>query len=120
MNSNAFDIEVEMDDPARAVYQNATVGSVPLQKEIAAIDEKIVALVQTMNVAKLKRDFMRAFQQDPVKFIAEWTAGQSRDLEVILGDTRMNSEEVISTKFFEKEDFNEALYSFLRANEVKN
>jgi SWI/SNF-related matrix-associated actin-dependent regulator of chromatin subfamily D len=31
---------------------------------------------------RLKRDFMLTFASDPVEFIQQWIASQSRDLEV--------------------------------------
>ncbi len=84
MNSQAFDIPVLVNDPIRERYVQTVQGSIPLQREISVLDEKICALVQTINMSKLKRDFLRNYAADPVNFIKQWTASQSRDLEVFI------------------------------------
>jgi SWI/SNF-related matrix-associated actin-dependent regulator of chromatin subfamily D len=82
MNPQAFDITVQVTDPIRDTYVAAGQASGNMQKEIAVLDEKICALVQSIHVSKLKRDFMTGFSTDPVTFINKWIASQSRDLEV--------------------------------------
>ena len=94
-------------------------GNPQLIREISSLDDKICALVQTINLSKLKRDFMRNFSNDPVNFIQQFTASQSRDLEIVLGDTRMNLDEVRDNKLFEKESFQEALFHYLRQKEIR-
>jgi SWI/SNF-related matrix-associated actin-dependent regulator of chromatin subfamily D len=78
----AYDIQVPVNDPVRERLSQASVGNVALQKEISLLDDKIAAIIQTINLSKLKRDFMCGFVQDPVTFINQWVASQSRDLEV--------------------------------------
>jgi SWI/SNF-related matrix-associated actin-dependent regulator of chromatin subfamily D len=85
-NSQAFDIQVPILDPVREKLAQANVGNPTINREIQALDDKIAAVVQTINLAKLKRDFMHGFVEDPVKFINQWIASQSRDLEVFLID----------------------------------
>lgn len=82
MNEQAFDIEVAVNDPIRERLTQASVGNVAIQKEIGLIDDKIAAIIQTINLSKLKRDFLRGFVKDPVNFVNQWIASQSRDLEV--------------------------------------
>jgi SWI/SNF-related matrix-associated actin-dependent regulator of chromatin subfamily D len=82
MHDKAFDIEVFVNDPIRESLSKASTGNAALNREILQLDEKICALIQTINLSKLKRDFMRGFVADPVTFINQWVASQSRDLEV--------------------------------------
>jgi SWI/SNF-related matrix-associated actin-dependent regulator of chromatin subfamily D len=81
-NSQAFDIQVPVVDPVREKLAQANIGNATINREIASLDDKIAAVVQTINLSKLKRDFMRGFVNDPVNFINQWIASQSRDLEV--------------------------------------
>jgi SWI/SNF-related matrix-associated actin-dependent regulator of chromatin subfamily D len=69
-------------DPAREKLAQANIGNAALNRDITALDEKIAAIIQTINLSKLKRDFMAGFVEDPVGFINQWIASQSRDLEV--------------------------------------
>ena len=110
MGQTAYDIEVEVDDPIRERMRNVTQPDSALVKEIVELDDKvgryrggslgrsiighpqIGSLVQGINHCKLKRDFMLAFARDPVGFINQWVASQSRDLEVRpLCSTGLNS-----------------------------
>ncbi|KAJ3256056.1 SWI/SNF complex component snf12 [Boothiomyces macroporosus] len=115
----AFDIQVPVPDPIREKFQQVNLGNIPLQREIATLDEKIAAIIQSINLSKLKRDFMINFSKDPVNFINKWVASQSRDLEVVLGDTRINVEDARNSEFFENEQFKEALFHYLRQKEVR-
>ncbi|KAJ3272401.1 snoRNP complex protein nop56 [Terramyces sp. JEL0728] len=115
----AFDIQVPVPDPIREKFQQVNLGNIPLQREIATLDEKIAAIIQTINLSKLKRDFMISFTKDPVNFINKWVASQSRDLEVVLGDTTINVEDARNSEFFENEQFKEALFHYLRQKEVQ-
>lgn len=82
MNPQAFDIPVFVQDSIHEKYGKIQQGNLPLQREIATLDEKIAALVQSISISKIKRDFMQAFVDDPMKFIDQWISSQSRDLEV--------------------------------------
>lgn len=82
MGTQAYDIPVQVTDPIRDTYIKASTATVNIQKEIGVLDEKICALVQSVQTSKLKRDFMLGFASDPVNFINNWIASQSRDLEV--------------------------------------
>ncbi|KAI8901336.1 SWI/SNF complex 60 kDa subunit [Globomyces pollinis-pini] len=119
MNTQAFDINVTVPDPIRERYNKVAVGNASVQREISQLDDKISALIQSINLAKLKRDFMASFVENPVKFINDWIGSQSRDLEVILGDTRINTEEAKQTEFFENDAFKEALFHYLRQKEMR-
>ncbi|RKO90599.1 SWI/SNF and RSC complex subunit Ssr3, partial [Blyttiomyces helicus] len=118
MSRFAYDIEVEVDDPLKERMRGATQPSAAMQKEIAATDDKIAALVQAIHLCKLKRDFMMSFANDPVGFINAWIASQSRDLEVALGDTRLNVEEIRRSEFYAQGNIQEAVFHHLRRKDV--
>lgn len=60
----------------------SVVASTATQKEIMALDDKIVQYVASVNNSKIKRDFLLQFATSPVDFINKWVASQARDLEV--------------------------------------
>ncbi|KAJ3281407.1 SWI SNF, matrix associated, actin dependent regulator of chromatin, sub d, member 3, partial [Borealophlyctis nickersoniae] len=119
MSQFAYDIEVEVDDPIRDKMRSATQPTPVLTRDIGQLDEKIAALVQAINHCKLKRDFMLSFADDPVNFINQWVASQSRDLEVILGDTRVNLEEIRRSDFYAKDSVYEAVFHHLRQKDTQ-
>jgi len=84
-------------------------------KEVQALDEKIVQCIQSINNSKTKRDFLLQFSKSPVEFINKWIASQSRDLEVILGESRVNLEEQRSSEFYKQKWVNEAIFHYLSA-----
>ena len=110
---------VNLADPAQEILARMQSGNPQLIREISTLDDKICALVQSINLSKLKRDFMRNFAADPVNFISQWTASQNRDLEIVLGDTRLSLEDIKDNKLFEKESFKEALFHYLRQKEIR-
>ncbi|KAJ3043895.1 SWI SNF, matrix associated, actin dependent regulator of chromatin, sub d, member 3 [Rhizophlyctis rosea] len=110
----AYDIEVEVDDPIREKMRSAVQPSPALVQEITGLDEKIATLVQGINHCKLKRDFMLAFSKDPVGFINQWVASQSRDLEIILGDTRINMDQTRRAEFYDESSVYDAVFHLLR------
>ena len=82
MNTEAFDIQVSIEDPIRELGQSIVVGNPSTMREITVMDERVSALVQHIRLSKLKHDFMLDFVSNPVEFINKWIASQSRDLEV--------------------------------------
>eukprot|EP00842_Homolaphlyctis_polyrhiza_P006397 jgi/Hompol1/6759/HPOL_003716-RA len=114
----AFDIEIDVEDPIRERTKTAISPPASIQREIQSYDEKISQIVQLIGASKLRRDFMLAFSKDPVGFLNQWVASQSRDLETILGDTRLNAEEVRRSEFYQSDAVREALFHFLRQKEA--
>ncbi|KAI8812324.1 SWI/SNF complex 60 kDa subunit [Cladochytrium replicatum] len=109
----AYDIEVDVEDISRTKTFNVLAGNAQIQKDVSAIDEKIVSLIQGINHYKAKRDFMLAFAKDPVNFINQWIASQSRDLEILIGDERINREELRRSDFYTQQWVQEAVYNYL-------
>lgn len=89
------------------------VSSTLTQKEIMALDDKIVQCVQSINNSKIKRDFLMQFSKEPVEFINKWIASQARDLEVILGESKVNLEEMRQTDFYKQPWMKEAVFHYL-------
>ncbi len=60
---------------------------------------------------------MSSFVNDPVAFMNRWVGSQSKDLEMILGDTRMNLEETRFSEFYDQEQISEALFHYMAEKE---
>lgn len=105
-------------DPVREKLLSAAHVSPQIAQELTVLDDKICALVQSLQTSKMKRDFMMGFSEDPVTFIKLWTDSQSRDLEAIMGDTRINLAES-GDAFVEDEKFQESLFHYLRSKDFK-
>ncbi|KAL1933487.1 hypothetical protein VTP01DRAFT_7577 [Rhizomucor pusillus] len=110
----AFDVDVELDSVIRQKMMN-TVASTQVQKDIMQLDDKIVQCVQSINNSKIKRDFLLQFANHPVEFINKWIASQARDLEVILGESKINLEEMRQTDFYKQPWVKEAVFHYLTA-----
>ncbi|KAJ3032004.1 UNVERIFIED_CONTAM: hypothetical protein HDU68_009105 [Siphonaria sp. JEL0065] len=83
--STAYEVEVEDDSLVKAHILNIVGGGeVVSRQEIAVIDDEITRLVQKVTQAKHKREFMLSFAKDPVGFLTQSVASQTRDLEVVL------------------------------------
>ncbi|KAG9304112.1 hypothetical protein G9A89_006022 [Geosiphon pyriformis] len=110
----AYDIEVEVDDVMRQRMAIANANTAQ-NKEVQALDEKIVQCIQSINNSKIKRDFLLQFTQSPVDFIQKWVASQSRDLEVILGESRFNLEEQRQADFYKQPWASGATFQYIAA-----
>ncbi|KAI8879823.1 SWI/SNF and RSC complex subunit Ssr3 [Backusella circina FSU 941] len=110
--SKAYDIDVELDSVVRQKMMNV-VASTQSQKEVMVLDDKIVQCVQSINNSKTKRDFLLQFSQNPVEFINKWITSQASDLEMILGETKVNLEDVRQTDFYKQAWVKEAVFHYL-------
>lgn len=110
--SKCYDIEVELDSIVRQKMMHI-VSSTQTQKEIMGLDDKIVQCVQSINNSKIKRDFLMQFSKEPVEFINKWIASQARDLEVILGESKVNLEQIKETDFYQQPWMKEAVFHYL-------
>lgn len=84
-STKAYDMDVELDSVVRQKMMN-TVASSQTQKDIMALDDKIVQCVQSINNSKIKRNFLIQFSRNPIEFINKWITSQARDLEVSIND----------------------------------
>ncbi|KAI9100504.1 hypothetical protein DFS34DRAFT_648420 [Phlyctochytrium arcticum] len=115
----AYDVDVEVPSILRERLEATLASNPQIQRDIGNYDEKITTLIQTINHCKLKRDFMLAFADNPIGFLNQWIASQSRDLEVVLGDTRVNVEEIRRGAFFDREKVQEAIFHHLRQGDME-
>jgi len=114
LSRHAYDIDIEVDDTIRAKMASV-VASTATQKQIMDLDEKIVQHVASVNNSKIKRDFLLQFATSPVDFINKWVASQARDLEIILGESRVNLEEMRRTDFYRQDWVKEAVFHYMTA-----
>jgi SWI/SNF-related matrix-associated actin-dependent regulator of chromatin subfamily D len=112
-STTAYDIDVELENPIRDRIKMITQRHGILQRELSVLDEQISAIVQSIHESKSKRDFMKSFSDDPVLFLNSWIGSQSRDLEVVLGDARLNREEVERSEFWTRDRIKESLFHYL-------
>lgn len=99
----AFDIDIDIDDHGLKSKMNSVLISLTPEanKNIAALDDEIAQLAQSVRNAKLKRDFLESFVKDPRAFIHTWVASQARDLDVILsGERGVREEDLRRSDFF--------------------
>ncbi|CAO3703849.1 unnamed protein product [Rhizopus stolonifer] len=111
-SSKAYDIDIEVDSVARQKMVSI-ISSNGVQKEIMACDDKIVQCVQSINNSKIKRDFLLQFSKEPIEFINKWIASQARDLEVILGESKVKLEEIGDADFYKQPWMKEAVFHYL-------
>ena len=82
-----------------------------LSRELKNHDDKLMSLVAAVNSTKLKRDFFKAFSDDPVGFFQEWKKSQEQDAQVWLGDV---CGDVKDDSFFSDEKWvQEAVFRYL-------
>ncbi|GJJ72767.1 SWI/SNF-related matrix-associated actin-dependent regulator of chromatin subfamily D [Entomortierella parvispora] len=126
LSSHCYDLDVEVDDPTvktkissliSSTAMSSMTGSLP--KQIHAYDEQIMQYIQSMNNSKTKRDFLLRFANDPSDFLERWIASQSRDLEVILGESHVNLEEQRHSEFYNQQWVNEAVFHYMTAKNQK-
>jgi SWI/SNF-related matrix-associated actin-dependent regulator of chromatin subfamily D len=116
--SNVYDIQIQLHDPIRAKISQFVNGNASINKEIIAAEEKIQSLLTSIHHAKLKQDFFEGFSKDPVQFLEQWTASQTRDLEVIYGDLKVNQEEIRNSQFYSGDWMDNAIFHYLNAKSV--
>ncbi|KAF9433885.1 SWI SNF, matrix associated, actin dependent regulator of chromatin, sub d, member 1 [Entomortierella beljakovae] len=128
LSSYCYDLDVEVDDPLFKSKINSLLSSTSLSpanatnslpKQIHAQDEQIMQYIQSMHNSKTKRDFLLRFANDPADFLDRWVASQSRDLEVILGESHVNLEEQRRSDFYNQQWVNEAVFHYMTAKNQK-
>ncbi|KAK9686982.1 SWI/SNF and RSC complex subunit Ssr3 [Basidiobolus ranarum] len=111
--NQAYDIQVDVPDEYRAKLENM-LSNTESQKEIVALDEKIVQCVHALHNANIKRDFFFGFSSKPTEFFESWIGSQTKDLETILGDSySLELDDPRKTDLFSKPWINEAVFHYL-------
>ncbi|ORY77656.1 hypothetical protein BCR35DRAFT_305438 [Leucosporidium creatinivorum] len=96
-NHIAFDLELTVEDPARAEMERVShILNTPSEKmkEIMALDEKIALDALSARTSYLKRTFLTSFASSPTTFLQKWVSSQSRDLDLILGGDRASQSSI--------------------------
>ncbi|KAI1309507.1 SWI SNF, matrix associated, actin dependent regulator of chromatin, sub d, member 1 [Mortierella claussenii] len=142
LSPHCYDLDVEVDDPlfkskvssllsstslngpiaaanSAGVNASAPTTTSSLPKQIHTQDEQIMQYIQSMHNSKTKRDFLLRFANDPADFLDRWVASQSRDLEVILGESHVNLEEQRRSDFYNQQWVNEAVFHYMTAKNQK-
>ena len=58
---------------------------------IARLDDELAHIIQAINNSKARHSFFSSMSRDPTTFIKRWVSSQKRDMEIILGDSRIGS-----------------------------
>ncbi|RCH81718.1 SWI/SNF complex component snf12, partial [Rhizopus stolonifer] len=110
----AYDVDVELDSVLKQKMMNVVSAS-QVQKDILALDDKVVQCVQSINNSKIKRDFLMQFSMHPIEFMNKWINSQAREIEAVLGETKVNLEDVRQTEFYKQPWVKEAVFHYLTA-----
>ncbi|KAL1920286.1 uncharacterized protein VTP21DRAFT_1432 [Calcarisporiella thermophila] len=117
LSRHACDIEVELDDALRQKMA-AVISTTPSQKEIQTLHDQITRLLHSIAQTKMKRDFLVQFAKQPAEFVRRWCESQSRDLQVILGESQVGLEESRRSEFYRQEWVKEAVFHYMHSKTV--
>ena len=69
-------------------------------KDMIAIKERVVRLLQAIRECVARHEFYTSYTKDPVRFLEKYLSSQKRDMEIILGDSRVgNGREWMGAEF---------------------
>ncbi|KAF2077405.1 hypothetical protein CYY_001254 [Polysphondylium violaceum] len=91
---NAYDIQVEVDEPVFS--QNNQY----LKREVLALDDEINTLIQKINVHKRKREFMAKLADNPLQYINDTTQNLIKDYQILKSNASTGFEEERHTSFY--------------------
>ncbi|KAI9245743.1 hypothetical protein BY458DRAFT_528491 [Sporodiniella umbellata] len=114
LSPQAYDVDVELDSVLKQKMMNVVSAS-QVQKDILALDDKVVQCVQSISNSKIKRDFLMRFSTHPKEFMNKWINSQAREIEAVLGETKVNLEDVRQTEFYKQPWVKEAVFHYLTA-----
>uniref|UniRef100_A0A0N5BFL3 SWIB domain-containing protein n=1 Tax=Strongyloides papillosus TaxID=174720 RepID=A0A0N5BFL3_STREA len=112
-NTQCVDIEVELQDPTKAMISSFLQNSTN-QPEINSYDDKISEAIDQLNEIKLRRDFFLRFADNPKGHIEKWLVSQSKDLAVLKDDglyTDLNVDETAESYY--NPQISEAIYRYI-------
>lgn len=111
--AEAWDIMVEVPDPARQQLAQVLESWASSQGETADLDEQIALTVESLYASQLKRDFFDQLARDPAAFTQRWVQSQARDLQVLLSDRKFSEEEARHSSFYTDELLGNTIQYFL-------
>jgi SWI/SNF-related matrix-associated actin-dependent regulator of chromatin subfamily D len=106
----AYDVEVDLD----LKKHKPNLLSTPVDPEVTELNDRLVDVIRDLDSSLLRRDFFLNYSQDPVNFINNWIAGQSEDLQVILGDGNVNLEEIRHSPFYAQSFVEDGVLHYLQ------
>lgn len=109
--SAIWDIDVELDDPARP--RPIAANLVAQQREIALLEQKITEVVSALRAAAVHERVLRAFAADPVACVGKLVAAQCADQEVALGEPPITVDDLSRAQNFDGEDIERAVSLFI-------
>lgn len=112
MSKQAYDVSVYVEDAVRSKLMGVLQG-LTQQKDVSTLDDQITAAVQSVNNCKSKRDFLLSFAESPADFCQRWLASQARDLDIILGESRVGLEEMRKAEFFRQPWVHEVVFHYM-------
>ena len=113
-SQEVYDVVVNVDDPIRA-RMGAVVASPTYAQalgEILKLDDQTAVLCQAVAHSKAKRDFWRAFSEEPAGFVKRWVSSQKRDMETLMGEIEKVEESEERSAVW-KDKINESVYLLL-------
>ena len=57
--------------------------------KIKALDDELAEVIQAISSSKARHSFFSSMSKDPTTFIKRWVSSQKKDMEIILGDSRI-------------------------------
>ncbi|KAK9477963.1 hypothetical protein V1514DRAFT_332471 [Lipomyces japonicus] len=104
-----LEIEVDVESPQRKNLEQLLI-NYNNQDEILALDDQIGITIQELANSKLRRDFFAQMAHDPAGFVDRWVGSQARDLEIVLGDRELQSEDVRRSNFYTNDVLEESVF----------
>lgn len=109
MNTQAYDIKIMYEEKAVSAA-GSLLPSPAILREIQIIDEKIGAIVRTIQQNLKKKEALEMFCRDPVGFVNGWVESQKRDLGGLLDGSEFDGN---LPGFFERPAVQEAVFHYL-------
>lgn len=81
---STYEMLVDLQSPTKLKVHEALLAAGKI--DTTETDESLAANALAIRQARIRRDFLAGFADDPVTFLQTWTASQAHDLGVILGD----------------------------------
>jgi len=108
-----YDISVELPE-----LPNRDILSMPisLAKEMSFLDQKISEMILVCHKLNSKREFLKSFSENPIRFTREWLQCQSRKVETCVENLRIPSDKFRSCAFYQDESWtSEAIFQYLNS-----
>ena len=88
----AYEVQVPAPDSLQDQITSVLIRDEAFKVEIlriAELNREIAFIVQSLHHSKARHSFFTSLSKDPATFVKRWISSQKRDMEIILGDSRM-------------------------------